>query len=175
MPLARGPSATTRDVPTDPRLRLAHRAKLQSATPVPPPSPTVPPPRPPTGSTAGSSTPLSQSGDMIKRSQSAMSWADHRTLLKHETPIPGVDLNQLTFHRYERMWALLPLNWVEKDVWAVADGGIGSSDSEDDAAFAASTSTAAAASDQAMRKAYQVLPPAGQHGQVVYDSSDDDD
>lgn len=65
---------------------------------------------------------------------------------------------------------------VEKDVWAAADGGVGSSDSEEEAALFGATS-AVPMSGAAMRKAYQVLekPPLGQQGQVVHDSSDDDD
>lgn len=90
----------TNDVPSDPRLRLAHRVKAQSATP------SVPPLGPAAASTSsaaatplhgpgvGSASPLLDSLG-IKRSSSVVSWADQRTLLRHEVrfslrQLPGV-------------------------------------------------------------------------------------
>lgn len=60
---------------------------------------------------------------------------------------------------------------LEKDVWAAADGGVGSSDSEDETLYAEKTTTGIVVN----HKAYEKLGNSvGGEGQVIYDSSDDD-
>lgn len=64
---------------------------------------------------------------------------------------------------------------LEKDVWAAADGGVGSSDSEEDDTFCESTTAPAVVNPTGLQKAYARLDePAGGQGQILYDSSDDD-
>ncbi|TKA55409.1 hypothetical protein B0A53_02333 [Rhodotorula sp. CCFEE 5036] len=104
-------SRSSLDVPTDPRLLLASRVKRQSATPSVPSTPLGPTAG--AASTSSAATPLhgpaapSPSPLLdplgIKRSSSVQSWADQRTLMKQESPIPGIDLNQIFFTRDARL------------------------------------------------------------------------
>lgn len=65
----------------------------------------------------------------------------------------------------------MPRAELEKDVWAAADGGVGSSDSEDETLYAEKTTTGIVVN----HKAYEKLGNSvGGEGQVIYDSSDDD-
>ncbi|KWU45340.1 hypothetical protein RHOSPDRAFT_32962 [Rhodotorula sp. JG-1b] len=247
-------SRETNNAPTDPRLRLAHRVKTQSATPSVPSTPlasTSSAATPLHGPAARSASPLLDPLG-IKRSTSVQSWADQRTLMKQESPIPGIDLNQIFFTRDARIpcghcrevlprsnfssrqlsqaqskqrtahirrkevtISDLPLcdtccgvqqrKWVycseckqdkapsdfshamkkkssgalcrslEKDVWAAADGGIGSSDSEDDALHEEKTTAPPIVNHTVLQSAYEKLDkPGGGQGQIIYDSSDDD-
>ncbi|GAA5980266.1 hypothetical protein JCM10908_001594 [Rhodotorula pacifica] len=65
---------------------------------------------------------------------------------------------------------------LEKDVWATADGGVGSSDSEDEAIHE-DLAAKRDVGDKALQSAYQVLEarPKGSKPVVICDSSDDDD
>lgn len=65
---------------------------------------------------------------------------------------------------------------LEKDVWAAADGGVGSSDSEEDDNFCEKTTTApSVVNPTGLQRAYARLDePAGGQGQILYDSSDND-
>jgi hypothetical protein len=68
------------------------------------------------------------------------------------------------------------LRRLEKDVWAAADGGVGSSDSEEDDNFCEKTTTApSVVNPTGLQRAYARLDePAVGQGQILYDSSDDD-
>lgn len=82
-------SRETNNAPTDPRLRLAHRVKQQSATPSVPSTPlasTSSAATPLHGPAAGSASPLLDPLG-IKRSSSVQSWADQRTLMKQEVRV----------------------------------------------------------------------------------------
>lgn len=85
-------------------------------------------------------------------------------------PLPANTPSRLR-HRSDITFPFSFSRRLEKDVWAAADGGVGSSDSEDETLYAEKTTTGIVVN----HKAYEKLGNSvGGEGQVIYDSSDDD-
>lgn len=103
-------------------------------------------------------------------------WSARLTKLSFSSGVRSAPANTPSRSRFKPdITFVSPLRRLEKDVWAAADGGVGSSDSEDDALHGEKMTTGTVVNHAVLQNAYGKLDkPGGGQGQVLYDSSDDD-